>query len=131
MNQTIIEQLSTITEEEREILEGRPEIDKTRYTEKNELIVDSRKMLEHGKLISIRPHTRFVHFPRHKHNYVEVIYMCQGSTVHIVDGTEVVLKAGELLFLNQNAVQEILPAGKEDIAVNLSYCRNSSTWPSR
>lgn len=118
MNQKMIDQLSIITEEEREILEGRTEIDKTRYTEKKELIVDSQKMLEHGRLIRIRPHTRFVHFPKHRHNYVEVIYMCQGSTVHIIDDTRVVLKQGELLFLNQNATQEILPAGKEDIAVN-------------
>lgn len=29
-----------------------------------------------------------------------------------------VLQEGDLLFLNQNAVQEILPAGKDDIAVN-------------
>ena len=29
-----------------------------------------------------------------------------------------VLQEGDLLFLNQNAVQEILPAGRDDIAVN-------------
>ncbi len=118
MNQKIIDQLSIITEEERELLDGRTEIDKTRYTEKKDLIVDSKKMLEHGRLIRIRPHTRFVYFPKHKHNFVEVIYMCQGTTTHIVDDTKVVLKEGEILFLNQNATQEILPAGKDDIAVN-------------
>lgn len=118
MDPQIIDRLSVITEEEQEILKGRQEIDKTRYTEEKNLIIDSGKMLEHGKLIRVRPHTRFVHFPRHRHNYVEVIYMCQGQTVHIIDGNQVILKKGELLFLNQNAVQEILPAGEEDIAVN-------------
>ena len=44
--------------------------------------------------------------------------MCQGTTTHIVDGNEVVLEEGDLLFLNQNAQQEILPAGEQDIAVN-------------
>ena len=44
--------------------------------------------------------------------------MCQGTTIHIINGNRILLKTGELLFLNQNAVQEILPAGKEDIAVN-------------
>ena len=110
--------MSVITKEEQELLSGRGEIDRTLYTEQSQLIIDSRKMLESGKLIRIRPHTRFVHFPRHRHNYVEVIYMCQGQTTHIVDNNEVVLEEGELLFLNQNAVQEILPAGREDIAVN-------------
>ena len=118
LNQNLINRLSVITEEEQEILSGRSEIDHTRYTQTKELIIDSGKMLDHGKLIQIRPHTRFVHFPRHRHNYVEVIYMCQGQTTHIIDGNQVVLKTGELLFLNQNAVQEILPAAESDIAVN-------------
>ena len=116
MNQEIINRLSVITEQE--ILSGRREIDPTRYAHTKELIIDSGKMLEHGKLIQIRPHTRFVHFPRHRHNYVEVIYMCQGQTTHLIDQTQVLLKTGELLFLNQNAIQEIYPASESDIAVN-------------
>ncbi|MFR3728988.1 AraC family transcriptional regulator [Lacrimispora sp.] len=118
MDQEIINRLGVITDEEREIINGRTEIDRKRYTEGRELVIDSKKMLEHGKLIRIRPHTRFVHFPRHKHNYIEVIYMCKGETTHIIDGDKVVLKTGELLFLNQHATQEILPAGEGDIAVN-------------
>ena len=119
MNQQLLSRLSVITEEEQAILAGRGEIDASLYSaQSGPMVVDSGKMLDHGKLIRIRPHTRFVHFPRHRHNYVEVIYMCQGQTTHIIDGNRVLLRAGELLFLNQNAVQEILPAGRSDIAVN-------------
>lgn len=118
MHQELLKKLSVITEEERRILSGRGDIDQQLYTEKKELVVDSGKLLQRGKLIQVRPHTRFVHFPKHRHNYVEVIYMCQGSTTHIVDGTQVILEQGDLLFLNQNAVQEILPAGEQDIAIN-------------
>lgn len=118
MHPELIKELSVITEEEQKILDGKEGIDPHLYTEKKELIVDCEKLLKKGKLIQVRPHTRFVHFPKHRHNYVEVIYMCKGSTTHIVDGDEVVLEEGDLLFLNQNAVQEILPAREEDIAVN-------------
>lgn len=118
MNQEILDRLGIITDEEREIINGRTEIDRNRYTEGRELVIDSKKMLEHGKMISIRPHTRFVHFPKHKHNYIEVIYMCKGETIHYIDGEKVVLKTGELLFLNQHATQEILPAGEKDIGIN-------------
>lgn len=118
MNADIIKQLSVITEEEQRILDGQKDINKTIYTEKKELVIDCEKLLQKGKLIQVRPHTRFVHFPKHRHNYIEVIYMCKGSTVHIVDGNRVVLEEGDLLFLNQNAVQEILPAGEGDIAIN-------------
>lgn len=118
MNQEILDRLGVITDEEREIINGRTEIDRNRYTEGQELVIDSKKMLEHGKMIRIRPHTRFVHFPKHKHNYIEVIYMCKGETVHFIDGEKVILKTGELLFLNQHATQEILPAGEDDIGIN-------------
>lgn len=119
MNAEIIRQLSVITEEEQAILAGQKDINKNIYTGKKELVIDCEKLLQKGKLIQIRPHTRFVHFPKHTHNYVEVIYMCKGTTTHIVDGNRVVLEKGDLLFLNQNAVQEILPAGEGDIAINL------------
>lgn len=118
MHQDLIRELSVITEEEQSILDGRQGIDQQLYTEKKELVVDSEKLLKRGKLIEVRPHTRFVKFPRHWHNYVEVIYMCQGTTTHYIDGNEVVLEPGDLLFLNQNSEQEILPAGEADIAVN-------------
>lgn len=118
MHQDLIRELSVITEEEQSILDGRQGIDQQLYTEKKELVVDSEKLLKRGKLIEVRPHTRFVKFPRHRHNYVEVIYMCQGITTHYIDGNEVVLEPGDLLFLNQNSEQEILPAGEADIAVN-------------
>lgn len=118
MNQEMVERLSVITREEQDILRGNREIDRTLYMDRGDMVIDSRKLLHAGKMITIRPHTRFVHFPAHTHNYVEVIYMCQGHTTHIVDGNRVELKAGELLFLNQHATQEILPAGRDDIGVN-------------
>lgn len=118
MNAEIVKQLSVITEEEQRILDGQKSINKTIYTKKKELVIDSDKFLQKGKLIQVRTHTRFVHFPKHRHNYVEVIYMCKGSTTHIIDGNRVVLDEGDLLFLNQNATQEILPAGENDIAIN-------------
>jgi len=118
MNTEIVKQLSVITEEEQRILDGQKNINKTIYTKKKELVIDSQHFLQKGKLIQVRTHTRFVHFPKHRHNYVELIYMCKGSTTHIIDGNKVVLEEGNLLLLNQNATQEILPAGKDDISIN-------------
>ncbi|MCI8834002.1 MAG: AraC family transcriptional regulator [Ruminococcus sp.] len=118
MHQELLKALSVITEEEKVILSGEGNIDPQIYTEKKEWVVDSEKLLQRGKLIQVRPHTRFVKFPKHRHNYVEVIYMCQGTTMHVINGEEVMLEPGDLLFLNQHSEQEILPAGEQDIAVN-------------
>lgn len=119
MEQELIRKLKEITTEEQEILDKKAGIEKSLYTSDRHFVVDRKKMIENGKLIEIRTHTRFVHFPKHSHNYIEIIYMCSGTTTHIINDTEkVYLKKGNLLFLNQNAKHEILPAGKEDIAVN-------------
>ncbi|MGN1060089.1 MAG: AraC family transcriptional regulator [Clostridia bacterium] len=118
MRQEILDKLIPITEEERRLLENGGIIDRSLYMEKNRQIVNSRKLLKEGKLITVRPHTRFVRFPEHTHDFVEVIYMCQGETTHIINEERVLLREGELLFLSQSARQEILPAGEGDIAVN-------------
>lgn len=121
MDRRIVEELKRITAEEQSILDGRGGVDNAIYRSEegmSHMVVDAKKFLDAGKLISVRKHTRFVHFTAHSHNYVEVIYMCQGSTRHLINGAEVTLRAGELLFLNQNTTQEIYPAGYDDIAVN-------------
>ncbi len=118
MTKELLSQLKKITPEEERLLSGEPEIEKELYMSSETDTIDSRKLLEAGKLIQVRTHTRFVHFPKHKHNYIEVIYMCSGSTHHVVNGEDVRLEQGELLFLNQSATQEIYPAGEDDIAVN-------------
>lgn len=118
MQEDILKVLRKITPEEQEILDGRDSIDKNIYNLNRSMIVDRAKLLGKGTLIELRPHTRFIHFPKHTHNYVEVVYMCEGQTRHIIDGEEIVLKAGELLFLSQYAVQEIGAASENDIAVN-------------
>ena len=119
MRQDILDRLTVITEEEQEILDGRKSVRKDRYTLQEDFIIDSSRLLRKGQLIMIRPHTRFIHFPKHRHNYVEMVYMCTGTTTHIINGTKTItLKEGDLLFLNQYATQEILPAGERDMAVN-------------
>lgn len=118
MTEELLRELKKITPEEQKILSGTQEIEKSLYMSSEADVIDAKKLLEAGKMIQVRTHTRFVHFPKHTHNYIEVIYMCSGSTRHIVNGEEVVLRQGELLFLNQKVTQEIYPAGENDIAVN-------------
>ena len=123
MTQELLEILRQVTPEEERLRGGNTNIEKEIYSSdvsENEAIVhiDAAKLLEAGKLIQIRTHTRFVHFPVHNHNFVEVVYMCQGSTHHVINGNDVILNAGELLFISQSAKQEIYPAAESDVAVN-------------
>ncbi len=123
ISEELYKELKKITKEEERILNGQTGIERELYMSadsdgKDANVIDAAKLLDEGKLIQVRPHTRFVHFPGHTHNYIEVIYMCAGSTHHVIDGEDVILQEGELLFLNQKAFQEIYPASEKDIAVN-------------
>ena len=118
MTDELLVELKKITPEEESILAGRAEIEKDIYMSEGHDTVEAKRLLDDGKLIQVRTHTRFVHFPRHTHNYIEVIYMCSGSTHHVIDGKDVFLQEGEVLLLNQKAVREIYPAGMDDVAVN-------------
>lgn len=121
MNKNILEKLSLITDEEKEILAGNGTVNRNLYYNpdaQRQDEIDSSLVLQNGKLIDIRRHVRFVHFPMHTHNFVEFVYMCQGTTTHFIDDQKIVLGEGDLLFLNQHARQEILPAGRNDIAIN-------------
>ena len=114
----LLKALSVITPEEKTLLDGKP-LAIENYISDSDYIINSAKLLEAGKLINIRPHTRFTAFPAHTHNYVEIIYMCTGQTCHTINGnTELILRSGELLILNQHASHSIARAEKNDIAVN-------------
>ena len=117
MNKLLIDKLSEITNEESLILNGGV-IDKSIYTDSEDFTVKSSKMLGYQRFIEMRPHTRFVNFPKHKHNYIEMIYNCKGKTYHVVNGTEICLEEGEILLLGTDAVHEVKTAQKDDIAVN-------------
>lgn len=118
MNQELINRLCKISPEEQAILNGNPAIDRNLYMEQNSNTIHFSKLLEEGKMITIRPNTRFVHFPEHLHDYVEVVYMCTGKTRHLVNGREIILRPGELLFLGQSVTHEVFRAEEQDVAVN-------------
>lgn len=119
MKQELLEILEVVREEEREILEEGAGVRKERYTEEDSFVVSARKMMGNDrKLIQIRTHTRFIDFPKHRHDFIEMMYVCKGSCTHIIDGQEITVKAGEFLLLNQYSWHEIRKAEKDDISVN-------------
>ena len=118
MDARTLELLKAITPEEQAILEGSNVIDRQIYMQAGDNTVNAKKLLDAGKRITLRTHTRFIHFPKHRHDYVEVVYMCSGKTTHIINGKKIELNEGELLFLGQSASHEVCRAEEQDVAVN-------------
>jgi AraC-like DNA-binding protein len=119
MELKLLEKLMEISDEERDILGGNVTVSRDIYSNEAGFVVNSHKLVPPGSLIIVRTHTRFIHFPEHTHNYVEIVYMYSGSTTHIINGDHrVTMQPGEFLFISRRASHEILPADEGDIAVN-------------
>ena len=70
------------------------------------------------QMVSTHTHIRFADIPMHSHNYIEMMYVCEGSVTHLIEGSLYTLKAGELLLMNRHVKHSITASGADDIAVN-------------
>src|SRR3954447_3798646 len=118
MNPNLLNEMLEITDEEKLILDERKNVSKDLYTNNTNFIIESEKFLSKDKMIMVRKHTRFVDFPLHKHDYIEVNYVYNGELNQTVGGRQITLKKGELLLLNQHIEHEIKACAKEDIIIN-------------
>ncbi|MFS0906244.1 AraC family transcriptional regulator [Priestia aryabhattai] len=118
MQHDLLNQLLKITDEEELILQNRREINKDIYTNQSNFIIESQKFLNQESMIMVRKHTRFVDFPNHKHNYIEINYVYNGELNQKVGNQKISLQQGELLFLNQHIEHEIQACAEEDIIIN-------------
>lgn len=116
MERSIIEKLTRLTEEELDILQGQ-NVAKNIYTDSDRFVVSSAKLLE-GALLDLRPHTRFIDFPEHKHDYTEFMYVYSGHIAHIIGGEKITLEEGDVIFLNRHIRHSVCRADKEDIGIN-------------
>ncbi|MDQ0207236.1 AraC family transcriptional regulator [Alkalicoccobacillus murimartini] len=118
MKEKILEELMPLTDEEKDIL-SEHKVSHNRYTSQPQFtMVESKKFLTDNETIMVRKHTRFIQFPRHKHDYIEMSYVLQGSFTQTIAGKRLTLNEGELMFLNQHIEHEIDPCSKEDIIIN-------------
>ncbi len=116
MEQYIIERLTRFTDEELGILHGR-NVEKNNYTDSERFVINGAKLLE-GAQIDLRPHTRFIDFPEHKHDYMEFMYVFAGRITHVIGGEKITLEEGDLIFLNRHIRHSVCRAEQEDVGIN-------------
>lgn len=122
MDEWLMHELRKITAEEQAYMDGNVQVKKDIYTlsemAPQKFEVDGQLFLKEKKLITVRHHSRFIDFPCHKHNYIEMMYVCSGEITHYIEEKELVMKEGDLLLLNQHVRHGIKRAGMDDIGVN-------------
>lgn len=118
MDEQLIRKMQEISEEEQAYLDGNRQVLRDIYTRKNQFEVDSQLFLQEGKLITVRHHSRFVEFPMHKHNYIEMVYVCAGEITHYIDHKEIRMQPGDLIMLNQHVKHGVKRAEYGDVGIN-------------
>lgn len=59
-------------------------------------------------------------FPPHTHDYYELNYLCSGSLLNVIDGREVYMRPGDLVFLNKRAVHSL--RYQEEGTLLINFC---------
>ncbi|MCH4207673.1 MAG: AraC family transcriptional regulator [Solobacterium sp.] len=114
----VLEELEQYTAEEEGFLHGKTGIDRSIFMSETSDVIDCNHILKPDTMLSVRKHARFVDYPMHRHNYIELMYVYQGSMTHHIDGRRIKMKAGELMFLNQSISHSIERCTEQDIIFN-------------
>lgn len=118
LDKELLGKISALTSEEERILSGEL-IDKALYADDGAFTVNDARVMERGKDISLRTHTRFVDFPEHKHNYLELMLLLEGQITHLIAGERITLRRGDVLVLNKHVAHSIERADTPDVGVNV------------
>lgn len=118
IREDIMERLVCFSDEEINNLNGFAGIDKSIFISEQSNVVDADKLLKANQQFAVRKHARFCEYPKHRHNYLEFMYVYGGEMVTVIDDQEIVIKQGELLLLNQSIEHAIKYTNENDIIFN-------------
>lgn len=74
-------------------------------------------LIEENISISQQPYHSVI--PLHMHDYIEMMFVYRGSCTVTVKGKKMVLKKGELLFINKETPHSVDATTKKDIVINM------------
>lgn len=116
---SLLNDLKRLNEEEMNILSAsQTDVNQSHYTTQQEFIIESSKFLDGDSLIITRKHPRYIAFPYHKHDYIELNYVYNGQLTQTIGYQDIVLKKGEMIFLNQHIAHSLEECGDDDIVIN-------------
>ena len=118
MEKYLLDILSRESEEETGILGGEV-LNRKIYSGGEDFVINEARLFGAGRGISARTHTRYTDFPKHRHNYIEMMIVLSGSITHRIDGEPLTLSTGEILIMNKHVTHSVDRSGKDDIGVNI------------
>ncbi len=91
-------------------------------------VINNKKLMKDSEVISIHKHDRFVKFSKHKHDYLEMMFVYSGSIKQEIEGKKIIIEKGEILLLDMNVEHSIEKASENDIAINILIKKEFFDW---
>lgn len=131
MDEKLLKFLRNTSEEKNGIIKDASSIVSYYLKEPGSNVVDKDKLIEPGRLMSLYCQPPHIAIPDHSHNYVELVYMYNGTTTQVINKTRrIKLETYDLLLLRQGTSHAIEPAGEDDIAVHFFLMLEFFSHPS-
>jgi AraC-like DNA-binding protein/mannose-6-phosphate isomerase-like protein (cupin superfamily) len=68
---------------------------------------------------AIRRKTKYIPILKHKHEYIEIVYVLEGRFIQEIKGRQIEMNKGDLCILDKNVVHSSLPLSDSDVVVNI------------
>ncbi len=81
-------------------------------------IVEEDQTIPPGQNIVFYVQPRYTVFPKHRHSFIELVYVYSGQYHQIIDKTPVTVQQGELCIIDTNTFHSIQESGENDIVIN-------------
>jgi AraC-like DNA-binding protein len=75
------------------------------------------------KNVVMKIYPRVEHIPVCQNAEVQMLYLCSGCVHHVINGNDVILEQGDILFVSAGALQEIYPVGMEAMEIRFGWNR--------
>jgi len=69
--------------------------------------------------VVVSKHTRYSHVPLHRHEFVEIVYLYEGSVEILIKDQTMRLEKGDLCIMDSNVVHSIGRTTEKDIIINI------------
>lgn len=91
-------------------------------------IINNEKLMKSSEVISIHKHDRFIKFEKHKHDFLEMMFVYSGTIQQEIEGQKITVKKGEIMLLDMNVEHSIEEAAETDIAMNIVIKKEFFDW---
>jgi AraC-like DNA-binding protein/mannose-6-phosphate isomerase-like protein (cupin superfamily) len=72
-----------------------------------------------AKKFVIRRKLKYIPIIQHKHDYIEIVYVLEGSFIQNIKGRQLEMRKGDLCILDRNVVHSSLPLTESDVVINI------------